>query len=59
MVDFARISIFTFCMLFILMYFMYIMYILCFVPYALKLPVSGLVFMSIKICSVLLNIAHG
>ena len=29
-VDFAHISIFTFCMLFVLMYFMHIMYMLCF-----------------------------
>ena len=31
-----------------------IMYMLLFVPYALTLPVNGLSFMSIKICSVLL-----
>ena len=36
------------------MYFMYTYHIcLVFVPYALTLPVSGLSFMSIKICSVL------
>ena len=43
-------------MLFVLMYSKYIMYNLCFVPYALTLPVSGLSFMSIKICSVLFYI---
>ena len=54
-VDFARILIFTFFMLFVHCILCISCICFVFVSYALTLSMSGLCFMSIKICSVLLT----